>query len=183
MRSVARRLLDRDAARPAPAPHRATQGLPAGQLRGPAAGDRADGPLAIAWQSDTRSPHYYDNCRAALDEVRASLNALELPAGSWGLLPGWFEDAVPSLSRRMGADGIALLRLDGDWYDSTRVCLDHLVPAVAEGGIVILDDYYAWDGCTRATHDYLSRNDVPYRLRPVPGGVGAYFVKQSHRSA
>ena len=41
---------------------------------------------------------------------------------------------------------IAVLRLDGDWYDSTRVCLENLYPYVAPGGIVIVDDYYIWDG-------------------------------------
>ena len=47
---------------------------------------------------------------------------------------------------------------------------------------MIVDDYYAWDGCTRTTHDYLSRYDLPYRLREVAGGVGAWFVKQAYRS-
>jgi hypothetical protein len=140
-----------------------------------------DGPLALAWQSDTSSPTYYDNCRASLDEVRASPNDLEVPRDSWELVPGWFEDTVPVLAQRLCAEGIALLRLDGDWYESTMVCLEHLVPVVPEGGMVILDDYYAWDGCARATHDYLSSHDAPNRVRGVPGGYGAYFVKQAHR--
>jgi hypothetical protein len=142
-----------------------------------------DGPFALAWQADTTAPGYHDNARASQDEVRAALVALDLPADTWELVPGWFADTVPALARRLAEERIALLRLDGDWYDSTAVCLEHLVPLVAEGGLVILDDYYVFDGCTRATHDYLSRHDVPYRICPVPGGVGAYFTKLAARPA
>lgn len=143
-----------------------------------------DGPLALAWQANTAAPEYFDNCRAAIDDVHAALAALELPAESWETVPGWFDDTVPALARRLERERerIALLRLDGDWYDSTAVCLEHLVPLVSEGGVVILDDYYAWDGCARATHDFLSRHDLPYRLRGIPDGVGAYFVKRAFRS-
>lgn len=142
-----------------------------------------DGEFALAWQADTTAPGYHDNCRASVGEVRASMEALDVPAESWRLVPGWFDDTVPALAQRLREQGIALLRLDGDWYDSTTICLEHLVPVVPEGGVVILDDYYVFDGCTRATHDFLSRHDVPYRICPVPGGVGAYFIKRSHRAA
>ena len=74
-----------------------------------------------------------------------------------------------------------MLRLDGDWYDSTMQCLEALVPLVAEGGTIIIDDYYAWDGCARAVHDYLSRNDLPYRIKSLYGNYGAYMVKRPHR--
>ena len=116
-------------------------------------------------------------------------DALKLPAGSYELVRGWFQDTVPELAQRLADEGIALLRLDGDWYDSTMVCLEHLVPLLHEEGVVILDDYYAWDGCARATHDYLSRHDLPYRIRTVPGppglvegAAGAYLIKRAHRT-
>lgn len=141
-----------------------------------------DGPLAAAWQADTDSPAYFDNCRAPLDDVRAAMTALDLPAGSWELVPGWFDDTVPGLGERLAEPGIALLRLDGDWYDSTMVCLEHLMPRVHEEGVVLIDDYYAWDGCARAVHDYLSRNDLPYRIRNIPDGAGAYMIKRAART-
>jgi O-methyltransferase len=142
-----------------------------------------DGEVALAWQADTTGPSYHDNCRVSVDEVRAAMEALAFPAESWTLVQGWFDETVPPLAQELREQRIALLRLDGDWYDSTAVCLEHLVPVVPEGGVVILDDYYVFDGCTRATHDFLSHHDLPYRICPVPGGVGAYFVKQSHRAA
>lgn len=129
-----------------------------------------DGPMALAWQEKTET-----NCTASLEEVEAVLDGLV----GWELVPGWFEDTTRELAKRL--DEIALLRLDGDWYDSTLTCLEHLVPLVSEEGVVILDDYYTWDGCARATHDFLSRHDHSYRIRSIPGGIGAYFVKRPHR--
>ena len=47
---------------------------------------------------------------------------------------------------------------------------------------MILDDYYAWDGCARAAHDYLSHNDIPYRLRQEGSDfIWAWFRKQQSR--
>ena len=61
---------------------------------------------------------------------------------------GWFEDTVQHFK-----EPIALLRLDGDLYNSTYVCLKHLYPLVMPGGLVIIDDY-ALPGCRQAVHDY-----------------------------
>ena len=147
----------------------------------PPAAER-DGPLAVAWQADTEGPIYYDNCRASLEHVRKDLLDLGLPAEAYELVPGWFDNTVPALGERLTEDGIALLRLDGDWYDSTMVCLEHLEPLVSEEGVVLIDDYYAWDGCARAVHDYLSKNDLPYRIRFLPDLTGAYFLKRPFRA-
>lgn len=62
---------------------------------------------------------------------------------------GWFEDTVKNFSR----EKIAILRLDGDLYNSTFVCLQHLFPRVTEGGVVIIDDW-ALKGCREACNDY-----------------------------
>lgn len=146
----------------------------------PSATER-DGPMALAYQADTESPTYFNNCRADIDGVRTAMLDLDLPAGSWELVPGWFADTAPMLAGRLRDERIAVLRLDGDWYESTMTCLEHLLPLVAEEGVVLVDDYYAWDGCARAVHDYLSRHDLPYRIRQVPDGVGAYLIKRAHR--
>jgi len=62
---------------------------------------------------------------------------------------------------------IALLRLDGDWYGLDAVCLEHLVPLVAGGGVVILDDYYVFDGChARDARTISHATDVPYPHLP-----------------
>jgi O-methyltransferase len=80
---------------------------------------------------------------------------------------GWFEDTVP----RWAAEGrpISVLRLDGDWYKSTRLCLEFLFPLLSHQGLVIIDDYYVWDGCARAVHEYLL--DGTERLCSTPNHV------------
>ena len=51
-------------------------------------------------------------------------------------------------------DAIALLRLDTDWYESTKKELDVLFPKVTKGGYVIVDDYYTWQGAKIATDEF-----------------------------
>jgi|SRR5688572_16291812 len=70
---------------------------------------------------------------------------------------GWFEETVPKTKTEI--DQIAILRLDGDLYNSTRVCLLHLFPKVIEGGVVIIDDW-SLKGCKDACNDYF---DLIYR--------------------
>jgi hypothetical protein len=77
------------------------------------------------------------------------------------LVPGWFDQTLPSFAP---PEPIAILRLDGDWYASTLVALESLWQHLAPGGIVIVDDYYAWDGCSRAVHDFLSRRELTARI-------------------
>ncbi len=73
---------------------------------------------------------------------------------------GWFQDTLPATE----VGEIAILRLDGDWYASTKVCLEHLYEKVVPGGFVIIDDYGAYEGCRKAVDDFM-----------VANGVGAYL--------
>ena len=77
------------------------------------------------------------------------------------LVEGWFENTLPQCRFD---EPIALLRLDADWYESTMICLRNLFHRVAPGGLIIIDDYYAWDGCSRAVHDFLSSESAPERI-------------------
>lgn len=78
---------------------------------------------------------------------------------------GWFQDTVPAQSPSIGK--IAILRLDGDWYASTKVCLDHLFRKVVSGGFVIIDDYGAYDGCRKAVDEFIDSFDRPLFLNYV----------------
>jgi hypothetical protein len=49
--------------------------------------------------------------------------------------------------------------------------------------MVLIDDYFEWDGCARAIHDYLSRNDLAYRIQSAPNLRGAYFTKRTAKQA
>lgn len=89
---------------------------------------------------------------------------------------GWFADTVPAYAA--SSPQIAVLRLDGDWYDSTMCCLEHLFPLVVDGGLVVIDDYGQWEGCTRAVHDYLSREQRTEPIQHTRFGV-AFIEKGS----
>jgi O-methyltransferase len=146
-----------------------------------------DGPMAQGWQQDVDDPIYYDNCRASLERVQQNfqqLGLLDNPGDSGPVPvqfhPGWFEQTVPTfVQQRPGP--IALLRLDGDWYESTKVCLENLYPLVSENGVMIIDDYYAWDGCAVAVHEYFGGQRLNHRIRALPDFSAAYVIKQSHR--
>ena len=51
---------------------------------------------------------------------------------------------------------VALAHLDGDWYESTMVCLERIAPLVVPGGRIVVDDYYAWSGCQTAVDEYFT---------------------------
>lgn len=140
-----------------------------------------DGPLASQWQQGADPKNFLDNCRAAREELDRALGRMDFVPSDYKIVEGWFDKTVPRVAEDISPNSIALLRLDGDWYDSTRCCLDALMPLVSEGGVVIIDDYYAWDGCARAVHDYLSSCDVAYRIRSIPQWYGAYFIKKAAR--
>ena len=57
-------------------------------------------------------------------------------------------------------------------------CLEGLYKYVAKGGVIIIDDYYTWPGCSKAVHDFLSRNQLSDVIRHTQGGV-CYIIKQS----
>jgi O-methyltransferase len=118
-----------------------------------------DGEVAKNWQKDTQGATYYDNCRAPIEFAERAMKMSG--AVKYKLVKGWFENTLPQF---VPPSPIAVLRLDGDWYESTMTALESLFKYLAPGGIVILDDYDAWDGCSRAVHDFLSRHQSTARL-------------------
>jgi O-methyltransferase len=87
---------------------------------------------------------------------------------------GWFQNTLPRDASDLS--DIALLRLDGDWYDSTALCLEHLYPKVVRSGVVVIDDYGHFEGCRRAVDEFLSSLVTPILLSHIDY-TGRYFVK------
>ena len=129
----------------------------------------ADGEQARRWQADRGAPHYYDNCRASERDARDAM--MRSPANRFHVVKGWFADTV---ARFQPPCPIALLRLDGDWYESTLCCLRALYPHVAERGLIILDDYYFWDGCAKAVHHYLAEVKSAARIEQPFAPIGIF---------
>lgn len=129
-----------------------------------------DGQAAIDWQKKPGGQFYYDNCRAEENYAR---DAITLSGTQHvEIVKGWFQDTV----KNSNTGPISLLRLDGDWYESTLTCLEAFYSRIVDGGIVIIDDYYQWDGCARAVHDFLSKHSIPDRIHQSKYGV-AYIIK------
>src|SRR5439155_23539484 len=83
---------------------------------------------------------------APLEQVKAVMAKTRYPAEKIHYVKGRVEHTIPSRA----PDKIALLRLDSDWYESTRHELVHLFPRLSVGGILIIDDYGSWTGSKRA---------------------------------
>jgi hypothetical protein len=135
---------------------------------------KVDGEAAIAYQRDTSSPRYFDNCRAEEEAFRRLILARGVPASQIHIYPGWFQDTLNSFppDRTIG-----ILRLDCDWYDSVMQCLNALYKRVESGAVIIVDDYDDWDGCARAVHDFLHACSDPLRVYRTAGSMVTYLVK------
>lgn len=71
---------------------------------------------------------------------------------------------------------IAILRLDTDWYESTKVSLETLYPRLAVGGVCILDDYGHWIGARKAVDDYFEQLGRRPYMHPIDYS-GRVFIK------
>ena len=105
-------------------------------------------------------------CRGSIEEIRALLSELHCDLEATTFIQGLFQDTVPAWN-----GPIALLHLDGDWYESTSVCLGTLWDFVSPGGFVQLDDYGTWQGCRRAVDEFVERHGLMSDLNVVDQGV------------
>lgn len=108
---------------------------------------------------------------AGLDVVKQAMAETAYPGDKVHFHPGLVEDTTPD----QAPETIAILRLDTDWYASTKHELDHLYGRLSPGGILILDDYGDWDGARKATDEWLTETAEPIFLAPM--GSGCIAVK------
>jgi O-methyltransferase len=100
---------------------------------------------------------------APIDEVRKAVLGVGYPEERIHFVQGPVEETLPAHA----PDEIALLRLDTDWYSSTKHELVHLYPRLISGGILILDDYGYWQGARRAVDEYISENGLTLLLNRI----------------
>jgi hypothetical protein len=108
--------------------------------------------------------------RSPLEDVRRNLSGTGYPADRVEFVVGRVEETVPSRA----PETIAILRLDTDWYESTRHELVHLFPRLSVGGVLIIDDYGHWEGARKAVDEYLADHGVRLLLNriDVTGRIG-----------
>lgn len=95
-----------------------------------------------------------DWCYASIEDVRQNMESTGYSADSIHYVKGKVEDTIPSTI----PEKIAILRLDTDWYESTKHEMEQLYPRLVSGGVLIIDDYGHWQGAKKAIEEYFAKH-------------------------
>jgi len=101
---------------------------------------------------------------SGLEEVKKTMNLSKYPNSKITYVKGKVED---TLLKQKQPEKISILRLDTDWYESTKIELELLFPKVVKGGIVIIDDYGHWKGSKKAVDEYIKNNSLTVFLSRI----------------
>lgn len=110
----------------------------------------------------------------SLEEVKSNFDKYGLLDDQVRFLKGWFKDTLPVAP----IERLAVLRLDGDMYQSTMETFEALYDKVPPGGVVIVDDYGAVAACKQAVHDFRSNHGVFDTVKDIDG-IGVYWIKSA----
>ena len=116
--------------------------------------------------------HTFPDLSVPVDTVRRNIDKYGLLDDQLLFLEGWFNDTLPTAP----IERLALLRLDGDLYESTIVALNPLYDKLSVGGYVIVDDYHVVDGCRKAIGDFFAERSIAPALSEIDG-VGVFWQK------
>lgn len=129
-----------------------------------------DGKHAISWAGT--NPR--DVNRADFAACLKYLCSTGYPTDQIRLTKGWFNETLPATKKSINS--IAILRLDGDFYASTKVALEQLYDLVVDRGVVIIDDYGTFEGCKKAVDEFLRLRGSNPPIHYVDKGI-RFFVK------
>jgi len=115
----------------------------------------------------------YKELAVSLEEVQTNFRRYNLLDDQVKFLKGWFRDSLPGAP----VERLAVLRLDGDLYESTMDALTALYPKVSRGGYVIVDDYNDIPACRQAVHDYWQRQGIREEIMSIDWS-GVFWMKQ-----
>lgn len=117
-----------------------------------------------------------NQCVGPLEDVKKILfGVLKMDEKNVIIKKGWFQNVLPITKKEI--DKISILRLDGDWYDSTKCCLDNLYDNVIIGGYIIIDDYGHWEGAKKALDEFFKARGILPELIKIDY-TGVYFIKK-----
>ena len=127
------------------------------------------------WPADAGDRHHeYDYLAVSLQVVRSNFERYGLLDGQVRFLEGWFRDTLPAAP----IERLAVLRLDGDMYESTMDALSNLYPKLSIGGYVIVDDYKVVPGCRQAVENYRKNSGITDDIREIDW-AGVYWQRLS----
>ncbi|MEO8717995.1 MAG: TylF/MycF family methyltransferase [Burkholderiales bacterium] len=119
----------------------------------------------------------YKELAVSLEQVQNNFNRYGLMDDQVRFLKGWFRDTLPNAPVRR----LAILRLDGDLYESTIDALTHLYPKLQQGGYAIIDDYGDMPACKRAVEDYRAAHGIKEDIVPIDW-TGVLWRKETKAS-
>ena len=112
-------------------------------------------------------------CFATEESVMEICNALNV-SDIVEPVKGYFQETLPYARNQIGP--VALLHMDGDWYDSTRVILANLYDNVITNGFIQVDDYGHWEGCKKAIKEFEASRNICFKISAIDG-TGVWFEK------
>ena len=112
-------------------------------------------------------------CQGSIEKVTQIFNQLHLSLEPVKIITGWFDSTLKAEPIKT----IALLHIDADWYESVKVVLEELYDKVVDGGFIVLDDYWTWQGCRQAMTEYLREHQIQGVVFKSVDNHGVYFQK------
>ena len=103
-------------------------------------------------------------CVASLKDVQKNIRLTNIPMENVVYIKGMIENTIPAASPE---ESIALLRLDTDWYESTKHELNHFFPKLVLNAVIIIDDYGHWEGCKKAVDEYFQKHHINILLNRI----------------
>lgn len=133
-------------------------------------------PQTGLWRDDERGRlwEFRKTLAVPLEQVRANFERYGLLDEQVRFLPGWFRDTLPAAP----VERLALMRLDGDMYESTRDALHALYSKLSIGGYCIIDDYYAQSGARQAVTEYREENGITEPIEQIDW-AGAFWRRET----
>lgn len=123
------------------------------------------------WEKNQRADHN-EWCYASLKGVKENMRSTGYPENRITYVKGMIENTIPA----QAPNHISILRLDSDWYESTRHALIHLFPLLSKGGVLIIDDYGSWKGARDAVDQFIRENNISILLHRI-GDSGRVGIK------
>ena len=128
------------------------------------------------WKSKIINETTNNWCYTPLEIVKNRLNSKGYPENKLHYIVG---DVMETLKNKKNIpEKIAVLRLDTDWYESSKYELEQMYDNVVCGGVIIFDDYYHWEGQRKATDDFFKKINMNYQFININNGKTAAIIKK-----
>ena len=128
------------------------------------------------WKSSIVNDETNNWCYTPLDRVKQNLNSTGYPENNLHYIVG---DVLQTLEDKVNIpEKIAVLRLDTDWYESSKFELEKLYDNVVDGGLIIFDDYYHWEGQKKAVDEFFEKLNIKYDFIDTKNGKTSVIIKK-----